>query len=179
MEFFSRSNKPPRHEQSFSEYEPVYKMFIDKNGKEEIKQVGQTNIYEKIQQYKDECDIYKILERYEHGDINAINKVAGTYADIRNSPKTLAEAQQIIIDAKNDFENLPKELKKEFNNNANEFIAKISDGSANEIFAKYNKQKNGEIKPQNNENNNSEQNNNMNNNNETNVNNQPEGVKYE
>jgi len=141
MEFYHRSNKPktiPMPE--CSQYEPTYSLVIDeKTGKKELKKSGKTNIYEKIQAAKDECDIYKILERYENGNVDVINKVQGIYADITNMPRNLAEAQNLILKTENEFAKLPKEIKEAFNNSSSEFITKIANGEADNILKKYKK----------------------------------------
>ena len=60
------------------------------------------------------------------GDINAIAKIKNVrdnYGDTTKIPSNLMEAQQMIIDAKKAFDQLPKEIRQKFNNNAMEFMA--------------------------------------------------------
>lgn len=80
-------------------------------------------IYEMIQASREQCEIERIVRRALDGDVTALNAVEGQYADITGAPKSLAQAQQIIINAKRDFDKLDAETKKKFDNNVEIFIA--------------------------------------------------------
>lgn len=86
-------------------------------------------IYEMIQAHREECEIERIVKRALNGDISALNAIEGQYMDITGAPKSLAHAQQIIINAKKDFDKLDPETKKKFDNNVEIFIAEA--GSKN------------------------------------------------
>ena len=49
----------------------------------------------------------------------------GVFEDITNCPASIAEAQQYIIDAKEEFEKLPKDIKAKFEYNAEMYIAEL------------------------------------------------------
>lgn len=78
-----------------------------------------------IQSHKEECLIENILKKCLEGDLTALDKMHGTYTDITNAPQSLAEAQQIILRLKNEFEELPKNIKKEFDYNVEVYIAEF------------------------------------------------------
>lgn len=80
-------------------------------------------IYEMIQAHREECEIERIVKRALNGDVSALNAIEGQYLDITGAPKNLAQAQQIIINAKRDFDKLDVETKKKFENNVEIFIA--------------------------------------------------------
>lgn len=80
-------------------------------------------IYEMIQASREQCEIERIVKRAMQGDISVLNAMEGQYIDITGAPQSLAHAQQIIINAKNDFEKLDPETKKKFENNVEIFIA--------------------------------------------------------
>ena len=80
-------------------------------------------IYEIIQASREQCEIERIVRRAMQGDTNVLNAMQGQYIDITGAPKSLAQAQQIIINAKYDFEKLDTETKKKFDNNVEVFIA--------------------------------------------------------
>lgn len=80
-------------------------------------------IYEMIQASREQCEIERIVKRALNGDVSALNAMEGQYIDITGAPKSLAHAQQIIINAKNDFDKLDPETKKKFDNNVEIFIA--------------------------------------------------------
>lgn len=46
------------------------------------------------------------------GDINALSRAQGFYADITGMPNNLAEAQNMLIKMENDFNSLPVDIKK-------------------------------------------------------------------
>lgn len=80
-------------------------------------------IYEMIQASREQCEIERIVKRAMQGDTTVLSAMEGQYIDITGAPKSLAQAQQIIINAKNDFEKLDTETKKKFENNVEIFIA--------------------------------------------------------
>ena len=136
--FYSRSNYPatiPCPE--CSENVPTFTLKINKEtGKKELKKTGETNLYQKIQAAKEETLIYNIIKRFENGDIEALNKTHGTYGDFSNMPKTLAEAQQSLIDAENTFNSLPLDVRRQFNMSSSEFVASLTNGKFEAVMAK-------------------------------------------
>lgn len=80
-------------------------------------------IYEMIQAHREECEIERIVKRALNGDTSVLSAMQGQYIDITGAPQSLAQAQQIIINAKNDFDKLDAETKKKFENNVEIFIA--------------------------------------------------------
>ena len=99
-----------------------YQITIDKKGHKVLKCVGEHDIYEKIQSYAEECKIENILARAAAGDVDILNQRQGFYADITNSPKNLAEAQNSILKLKQGFDELPAEVREKFDNSAEKFI---------------------------------------------------------
>lgn len=129
MEFYNRSNLPDTIAQPKCEkIIPTYGKEIDKDGTVKIVETGKTNIYEKIQACKDETLVYNILDRFNAGDVTALNQRQGTYGDFTEMPKTLVEAQQILIDAEKYFYTLPLEVRKEFNHSVSEFLSCAGNG---------------------------------------------------
>ena len=80
-------------------------------------------IYDMIQAHRDETEIERIVKRAMQGDMSVLNAMAGQYMDISGAPNSLAEAQQVIINAKRDFDKLDPEIRKKFDNNVEIFIA--------------------------------------------------------
>lgn len=140
MQFYSRSNYPktiPMPE--CSKNIPTFTLKINKEtGKKELKKTGETNIYEKIQAGLHDSLIYNILERFEKGEVEVMSKMRGTYGDFTGMPKSLAEAQQTLIDAENTFMSLPLDIRKEFNHDPSQFVAGLSNGKFDQILAKIN-----------------------------------------
>lgn len=75
------------------------------------------------QQYKDDCDINKILERYARtGELTHMMKRDPAYGDFSKVPDYL-DAMGIVLKAQEQFENLDAPIRKRFNNDPAEFLA--------------------------------------------------------
>lgn len=98
---------------------------MDKNGIRTLIRDRKIPIYDLIQESRDECEIERIIQRAVMGDYNALNQSKGVYADITGMPKSIAEAQQMIINMKEEFEHLPKEIRAKFENNAEIYVAEF------------------------------------------------------
>ncbi len=118
-----------------SRMKPTYKMHVDENGKRELKQSGEYNLYAEIQSYKDSCSIDYILSRFVNGDESALSRVQGVYGDFTEMPKTLAELSQRVIDAENLFNNLPLDIREQYNFSPSEFFAQLDSEKTKSIFA--------------------------------------------
>lgn len=128
-EFYSRNNLPATIPQPKCEkIVPTYGKKVLDNGTIKVVETGKTNIYEKIQASKDETLVYNILDRFNAGDVSALQQRKGQYGDFTQAPKSLVEAQQALIDAENYFYSLPIEVRKEFNHSVNEFLHSAGNG---------------------------------------------------
>lgn len=105
-----------------TECDKTYEMTINENGEKKLKQKGYTNRYEKVQSHAEECKIENILARATV-DPSVLNARTGQYIDTVDMPKSLAEAQMLMQKVENEFNSLPVEVRKEFNNSAEEYIA--------------------------------------------------------
>lgn len=99
-----------------------YEMQIDKKGHKVLKCVGEHDIYPEIQSYAEECKIENIIARAAAGDANALNQRQAFYADVTDTPRDLAEAQNQILKLKNGFNTLPAEIKEKFDNSIEQFV---------------------------------------------------------
>lgn len=103
--------------------EPEYMMLIDENGHKCLKQTGETNTYNLIQESLEQTKIENIMKRAEAGDPFAINVMNGQYMDVTDVPNTLAEAQNFVIQATQEFEKLPIDIRRKFDMSAEKYIA--------------------------------------------------------
>lgn len=111
---------------------PVYSLVVDEEtGREDIQVTGKTNIYDFIQKSLDETLVYNIIERYNQGDVSALEKIKGFYGDVTNAPKNLAEAQQILINAKKVFDSLPLDVRAKYNHSVSEFLSAVENDAKN------------------------------------------------
>ncbi|WNK13589.1 MAG: internal scaffolding protein [Microvirus sp.] len=73
------------------------------------------------QQFKDECDINKIMARYQQtGLIDFVNQNQARYQDCTGAD--YQEAMQTIAAANSMFQAMPSALRAEFNNSPHEFV---------------------------------------------------------
>ena len=80
------------------------------------------------QALKDECDVNKIMRRYERdGIIEHVNRFKGSYADVSEVPEDYQSALQHIALAEDMFLTLPATLRKRFGNDPGAFLAFVSD----------------------------------------------------
>lgn len=99
-----------------------------------LTKAGKTfNIYDKIQEGREDTEIYPTLEKYGCIDRMILNK-EGVYADFQNfnDLRDLKDQQNM---ASNMFYNLPLETRKEFNNNINTFVKEGEKWLKNKIEA--------------------------------------------
>lgn len=114
---------------------PDYKPTYDSNGKYKLEESGTINSYDDIQSYHDTCDLQSIIRLYNMtGNAELLNKRRGFYMDIAEFPQTYAEMQQLMINAENEFNMLPKEIKQEFNYNVKEYFAELGSEKWNNVM---------------------------------------------
>jgi len=88
----------------------TYQEVIDKDtGYTHLEETGETNIYEKIQSFKDETDLHKIMERCAYGDYSGLQARQTSYGDFTNINKSINEINQIQRESQRAFDNLTAE----------------------------------------------------------------------
>lgn len=102
-------------------YSPIY----DDQGVWHLEESGKEDLYGYIQSHAMSVDINVLLKQYQLGDLDALQKVQGTYGDFTQAPKTFAEALNVMIAAEQYFLSLPVETRAVFHHNLNEFIASM------------------------------------------------------
>lgn len=125
MEFYSRSNRPPRKQNECGCHMiDTYARQVDENGIVHLRKDGQRDIYAHIQTFTSECQIYNIIDRVERtGDLSPLYSMQGRYQDVSGIPTTLAGILQFRMDAENNFRKLPHDIRARFNDNPHEFMA--------------------------------------------------------
>lgn len=111
MEFYDQNNRPPKTPTpSGSPWRIKKKAGIDDDGNWCVKEIGKTNVYEKIQEAKDSTEIYNIVERYQNGEIGLVQR-QGAYGDASDLPKNIFEAEAQAAAANQSLNKLPNELR--------------------------------------------------------------------
>lgn len=112
-----------------SKIRKTFERCISPTGKKSLVQGKDELVYESIQLAAKGNLVTDLLARADRGDPNAIGKPIDSYIDLTGAPKTLAEAQQRIIDARNIYERCSAEVKRLYGNSFDNFIAAMSDGT--------------------------------------------------
>lgn len=102
--------------------EPEYKERYDEKGHPYLVKVGEVNTYEKIQSYRDQCDVMAILSRYAAGDNSAL-ATPGYYIDTTKLPKTYTEYLNMMNEQREKFDQLPLEIRQKFGMNFQNWAA--------------------------------------------------------
>lgn len=124
MEFYTAYNRPKTQATpSGIKEEPVYQMQIDNKGNKNLVQTGMTNIYDIIQESLEQSKIENIIRRAREGDPYALETMNGQFIDATDLPTSLAEAQSFVIKAKNEFDQLPIEIRRQFDMSAEKYVA--------------------------------------------------------
>lgn len=86
-----------------------------------------------MQSFRDETDINKLLQRAQvAGGLSHIEKYAGMYGEFENFD--FLEAQLRLAKGREIFDELPSQLRREFNNSPAEFFAYVAQaGSADDL----------------------------------------------
>lgn len=101
----------------------IYKPIVQNDGTVLLEPAGVENTDDFINSFAASTDIRLILQRVNAGEFDLLNKHVGQYGDFTQMPKTYAELLQLQIDSKNLFDSLPVDVKKKFDNDANQFLA--------------------------------------------------------
>lgn len=126
--------------------EPEYGWIVDeKTGERRIGLTGRRkDIYELKQAALPSTYLNCVVERFNAGAMsleeyrNFIGDPSvSAYIDVTEFPKTLAEQQQLIIDAEESFYALPIRLREMFDNSKEKFYTAVMDGSAAEKFSAF------------------------------------------
>lgn len=99
-----------------------YEIHIDEHGHKTLHATGETNLYAKIQESLEGTLIENILDRVRLGDKEALERVQGKYIDMEKLPKSLMEAQNKIIEIKNEFYKLPVDMRAKFDNSPEKYV---------------------------------------------------------
>lgn len=101
----------------------LYRGKYDANGRVVLEKNGEENLYDYIQSFRDSVDLNVILARFSNGDVEALNKAQGFYADVTDFPKNMADALNRINQAEEMFKSLPLETRQQFDCSFEQFLA--------------------------------------------------------
>lgn len=123
--YFSRDNRPKTEAVPTGDgYEKEYGIALEENGHKVLKETGKTNAYALIQTYAEECKIENILQRAVM-DPSVLERKQAMYDDFTDAPKSLFEAQNLMIEMENLWGSLTPEEREEYNGELSQFIAAV------------------------------------------------------
>lgn len=135
MKFYSAYDRPSTIPCSSgcSDFVDYVEQVDKKTGVSCLVESGRKSIREYINSSFDETNIQLILARCK-GDPKSLQRVDGFYADVTGVPSSVAELHASLTRAKEGFSTLPEDLRKEFDNDPNKFIAGFATGKVNNII---------------------------------------------
>lgn len=124
---------------SGSEYENTYQEEINKKtGRLGLVKTGRTNVYAMIQEDLEQSKIENIIHKLAMNDLSVLKEANLTYVDASDYPQNLMEAQNIVVKAKAEFDKLPAEVRKEFNNSPEQYVSEMGTKEFIEKLSPYN-----------------------------------------
>lgn len=106
--------------------EAIFKFEVNEDGEKVlVEQPEREDIYEGIQEALDGTLIENIVRRSQMGDDTVLNKLIGNFYDATIMPGNLAEAQNMILQAEQNFDLLPLDLRRKFDFSVEKFISMI------------------------------------------------------
>lgn len=103
-------------------FEPEYKERYDERGNAYLEKVSEVDTYEKIQSYRDECDVMAILSRYAAGDESVLSKPSW-YIDTTKLPSTYTEYMNMMNEKREQFNQMPLAIRQQFGMNFETWMA--------------------------------------------------------
>lgn len=135
--FYSRSSRPSTICAPCGVgFAPKYEERIV-DGVLDLVKTGIRDVHTFLQQSKDVCEIYNILDRFSKGDISAIQRVKGYYADVTALPKSLIEVHNFMKTLDSHFDELPAEVKEKFGNSSHQFMKSVENGEFQKILGQF------------------------------------------
>lgn len=114
-----------------SRYQVDYVLNFNDDGTSDLVECGKIDTYEMIQSHKDSVDLNLIMERYASGDITALERQQGFFADLSQMNLNLADVLNANIAGERLFNELPVSEREKYGNDYNRWLSSnISDSTA-------------------------------------------------
>lgn len=130
--FFTRANhneKERKETEAGKKIRLTFRWTYDAQGNKSLVQDEEIDRDAEIQSYLEETKIENIINRAAF-DPSIMQRLGAQLSDeepqdFTNMPSTLAEAQNMMIQAENTWNKLPSEIKQKFDNDVDKFIARF------------------------------------------------------
>lgn len=103
-------------------YKIEYELKITKDGQEVLKPCGQTDLQEYIDSFEPSVNLNNILERFERGETDVLEKAKGFYADISELPVKLQDVMNLNKAGQEFFDSLDVDVKEQLGSNYVDFL---------------------------------------------------------
>lgn len=125
----------------------VYLEQMKNDGTMDLVRSGKHDLNAFVQASKDSTLIYNLIDRFERTqDSSIFDQRHGFYADVGQMPRSLAEAQNMMISIDKKFCSLSADVKAEFGNSSQRFAQAVIDGSVSTVLNSIEKKKAEKIK---------------------------------
>ena len=122
---------------SGSPIKKIYQPAFTDSGARVLVLVGQENLNDYIQSFRDVTDINTILKRFTFGDTSVLNVNHGFCANVVGAPKTLAEMLNAQIVSNRLFDKLPADVRAAFDYDVNKFFVTYGTPTWMDCMAKF------------------------------------------
>lgn len=111
--------------------------YDNETGEKYLREVGKKSMIDFIQASKPGQDIYSLIKAHQI-NVDTDNLIINTHIDdFTQLPRTLMEAQDVLLNSERVFSQLPLEVRQSFDNNVNAFISGIGTGKTVEKLGQY------------------------------------------
>lgn len=123
--FYSAYNRPKTipHPTCYKVTMEHSKHIDEKTGREYLVKDRKINNYDMVQEGREETLIDNIIRKCTEGNQEILDQIQGQYIDITNHVTSLMEAQNMVLKAREDFYNMALDIRKQFDNDPNIYIA--------------------------------------------------------
>lgn len=92
-------------------YIPIFEGVKGEGDLIELVNVGIRDLKEFHNRDAESCDVNNIVQRFQNGDILALQQVQGSYVDLVGAPKDLRSMSEMIDNLRNSYEGLSSDVK--------------------------------------------------------------------
>lgn len=100
----------------------LYQAQYDDEGRIDLVEVGEEDLYEAIQSHKDSVDIHVLLKQFQQGDTEALMRRQATFGDFTQVPSSYAELLNSVIAGEQYFNQLPVEVRARFGHSFSQWM---------------------------------------------------------
>ena len=108
---------------SGDEYHIIYSSVLQDDGTIDLEPMSREPIQDRINSYASVTDMNYILTQLRNGNTSVINRGNPIFGDFSDTPKTYAQALQLVIDGRAQFDALPLSVRSKFDNSFEKWFA--------------------------------------------------------